>query len=109
MSSRQRGQNKRRHDYLSSCIHRVGVLGGRCQHWSEEIRRESTDASDQKDPLSLPLRCTANRLQEFSTFVIHTTKGHSAKSLDNVRFHVFTLERVPMHLPQPFNSDVQKS
>ena len=49
MSSRQKFQNKRGHDHLSSCIYRVGVLGGRCQHWSEEIGRESTDARDQKN------------------------------------------------------------
>ena len=49
MSSRQKGQNKRRHDHLSSCVYRVGVLGGRFQHWSKEIEKESTDARDQKD------------------------------------------------------------
>ena len=49
MSSRQKGQNKRAHDHLSSCIYRVGVLGGRCQHWSEGIGRENTDARDQKN------------------------------------------------------------
>ena len=49
MSSRQKGQNKRKHDHLSFCVYRMGVLGGRCQHWNEEIERESTDARDRKD------------------------------------------------------------
>ena len=49
VSSRQNSQNKRRHDHLSSFIYRMRVLGGRCQHWSEEIGRESTDARDQKN------------------------------------------------------------
>ena len=43
------------------------------------------------------------------TFFIHTTGGHSAQSLDDVGLHVFTLERVPMYLPQPLNSDVRNS
>ena len=42
-------------------------------------------------------------------FFIHTTGGHGAQSLDDVRLHVFTLEGVPLHLPQPFNSDVRNS
>ena len=43
------------------------------------------------------------------TFLIHTTRGHGAQSLDDVTLHVFMLERVPKHLPQPFNSDIQNS
>ena len=43
------------------------------------------------------------------TFFIHITGGHGAQSLDDVRLHVFTLERIPMHLPEPFNSDVRNS
>ena len=37
------------------------------------------------------------------------TGGHGAQSLDDVGLHVFTFERVPMYLPQPFNSDVRNS
>ena len=37
------------------------------------------------------------------TFLIHKTGGHGAQS------HVFMLERVPMYLPQPLNSDVRNS
>ena len=43
------------------------------------------------------------------TFFIHTTGGHGAQSLEDVRRGGFTLERGPRHLPQPFNSDVHNS
>ena len=49
VSSRQKGQNERRHDHLSSCIHIVEVLGGGCQHWNEEVEQETRDEGYQRD------------------------------------------------------------
>ena len=43
MSSRQKGQNERRHNQLSSCSCRVETVGDRCQHWNEEIKKENRD------------------------------------------------------------------
>ena len=37
VSSRQKGQNERRHDPLLSCIYIVEVLRDGCQHRNEEV------------------------------------------------------------------------
>ena len=55
------------------------------------------------------LRCNASRLQEFLTVLIHTTSGQGVQSPDDVRLHVVTLDTIPKHLPEPFNSDVHNS
>ena len=39
VSSRQKGQNERRHDHLSSCVYLVEVLGDGCQHWNEVVEQ----------------------------------------------------------------------
>ena len=39
VSSRQKGQNERKHDHLSSCVYIVDILGDRCQHWNEVSSR----------------------------------------------------------------------
>ena len=49
VSSRQKGQNERRHDHLSSCIYIVEVLGDGCQHWNEEVEQENRDEGYQRD------------------------------------------------------------
>ena len=43
VSSRQKGQNERMHDHLSSCIYIVEVLGDVCQHWNEGVEQENRD------------------------------------------------------------------
>ena len=43
LSSRQKDQNDRRHDHLSSCLYIMDVLGDGCQHWNEEIEQENRD------------------------------------------------------------------
>ena len=43
VSSRQKGQNERRHDHLSSCVYLVEVLGDGCQHWNEVVEQENRD------------------------------------------------------------------
>ena len=47
VSSRQKAQRK--HDHLSSCTYRVEFWGGGCLHWSEEIKKESTNVKSQRD------------------------------------------------------------
>ena len=49
VSSRQKGQNERRHDHLSSCIYIVEVLGDECQHWNEVVEQENRDEGYQRD------------------------------------------------------------
>ena len=49
VSSRQKGQNERRHDHLLSCIYMVEVLGDGCQHWNEEVEEENGDEGYQRD------------------------------------------------------------
>ena len=39
VSSRQKGQNERRHDHLSSRVYIVEVLGDGCQHWNEVVEQ----------------------------------------------------------------------
>ena len=59
--------------------------------------------------LSLSVKIQCQWATGILTFFIHTTRGHGAQSLDDVGLHVFTFERVPTHLLQPFNSDVRNS
>ena len=49
VSSRQKVQNKRRHDYLLSCVYIVEVLGDGCQHWNEVVEQENRDEGYQRD------------------------------------------------------------
>ena len=49
VSSRQKGQNERRHDHLSSCVYIVEVLGDVCQHWNEVVELENRDEGYQRD------------------------------------------------------------
>ena len=49
VSSRQKGQNERRHDHLSSCVFIVDVLGERCQHCNKEAEQENKDEGYQRD------------------------------------------------------------
>ena len=49
VSSRQKGQNERRHDHLSSCIDIVEVLGDECQHWNEVVEQENRAEGYQKN------------------------------------------------------------
>ena len=49
VSSRQKGQNERRHDQLSSCIYIVEFLGDGCQHWNEVVEQENRDEGYQRD------------------------------------------------------------
>ena len=44
--SRQKGQNDRRHDHLSTCIYIVDVLG---DGWHEEVEQEDRDEGYQRD------------------------------------------------------------
>ena len=43
VSSRQKGQNGRRHNHLLSCVYIVEVLGDKCQHWNEVVEQENRD------------------------------------------------------------------
>ena len=49
VSSRQKGQNERRHDHLSSCVYIADVLGDMCQHWHEVVKQENRDEGYQRD------------------------------------------------------------
>ena len=49
VSSRQKGQNERKHDQLLSCIYIVEVLGDGCLHWNEEVEQKNTDEGYQRD------------------------------------------------------------
>ena len=40
VSSRQKAQNEKRRDHLSSCIYLVEVLGDGCQHSNEVVEQE---------------------------------------------------------------------
>ena len=59
--------------------------------------------------ISLSVKIQSQWATGILTLFIHTTGGHGAQSLDDVGLHVFTFERVPTHLLQPFNSDVRNS
>ena len=49
MSSRQKGQNERRHDdHLSSRVYIVEVLGDGCQDWNEVVKQENRDEGYQR-------------------------------------------------------------
>ena len=48
-TSRQKGQNERRYDHISSSFYRVEVLGDGCQHWNEEVKKENRDQRDKRE------------------------------------------------------------
>ena len=49
VSSRQKGQNERRHDRLSSCVYIAEFLEDGCQHWNEAVEQENRDEGYQRD------------------------------------------------------------
>ena len=49
VSSRQKGQNESRHDRFSYCTYRVEALGGMCQHWNEEMEKESAETGYKRE------------------------------------------------------------
>ena len=72
MSYRQEDQNKREHDYVLSCTYGAGVFGGRCQHWSEETKKDSVVVIDQKNELDCAKTETCNFVEiQARSFVIY--------------------------------------
>ena len=43
------GLNEGMHSHLSSCICRVGVVGGGCRYWGEVVEKGSTAVGGQGD------------------------------------------------------------
>ena len=65
VSSRQKGQNERTHDHLSSCIYIVEVLGDGCQHWNKEVEKENRDEGYQRDKQSRGVNGTETEASNF--------------------------------------------